>query len=154
MKKKIKVVLLKDNIKKEKKGSIINVNRGYAFNYLIPNNIAEIATKNKIKHASMIHNIIQSRKEANKVEIELLKNNIQQISNISIYKKQGENNYIFGKITEKEILRWIIKNTELRVTDTQIDNANKATVGIEIIKVKINNKTAVNLPTHIIPINI
>jgi len=115
MKKKIKIILLKDNTKKEKKGSIINVTRGYAFNYLIPNHIAEIATKNKMKHIQMIQNIVENRQKENEDEIKLLKHNIDTIKNLSFYKRQGENNYIFGNITEKEILKWFNKHTNLEI---------------------------------------
>ncbi len=154
MKKKIKIVLLKDNAKKEKKGSIISVNRGYAFNYLIPNKIAEIATKNRIKHTNMIQNIIQSKKTADKLGVKLLKDNIEQINHISIYKKQGENNYMFGNITEKEILKWITKNTNLQITKTKIENTNKVVAGIEFIKLEVDKKITLTLPIHVVPINI
>ncbi len=154
MKKKIKIILLKDNRKKEKKGSIINVARGYAFNYLIPNEIGEIATKNKIKHIQMIENIIKNKEKENEFEIKLLKNNIEKIQNISIYKRQGENNYIFGNITEKEILKWLKRYTDLAIKKIKLDNLNNKIIGISMTKIEIDKKININLPIYIIPINI
>ena len=154
MKKKIKIILLKDKTKKEKKGSIINVARGYAFNYLIPNNIGEIATKNKIKHLKMIQNIIKDKRRENETEMQMLKNNIEKVKQISIYKRKGENNYIFGNITEKDVIRWFNKYTNLKIKKIKIQNFKNKIIGIGKIEVEIDKKISINIPIYIAPINI
>nr|YP_010851104.1 ribosomal protein L9 [Aphanocladia stichidiosa]WGH14001.1 ribosomal protein L9 [Aphanocladia stichidiosa] len=154
MKKKVDVILINNNLTAGKKGSIINVARGYAFNYLIPNKIAEIATNKKIKHMQMFENIAIQQKETSNIEIKLLKNNIQKIESISIYKKKGENNLIFGSITEKDITKWINKYTNLLISKIQIKTSEINLIGITHIKIQINTKVNVNIPVKIIPTNI
>nr|YP_009398555.1 ribosomal protein L9 [Lophocladia kuetzingii]ARW67741.1 ribosomal protein L9 [Lophocladia kuetzingii] len=61
MKKKINVIITKDKYQQAKKGSIVKVSSGYAFNYLIPNQIAELATKGRIKHTKMFEDIKQKK---------------------------------------------------------------------------------------------
>nr|WGH13804.1 ribosomal protein L9 [Lophurella pseudocorticata] len=154
MKKKVDVILIKNNLTIGKKGLIINVARGYAFNYLIPNKIAEIATNKKIKHIHMFENIAIQQKETNNIEIKLLKNNIQKIDSISIYKKKGENNLIFGSITEKDITKWINKYTNLLISKIQIKTLDIKLIGITDIKIQINPKVNISIPLKIIPTNI
>nr|WGH12817.1 ribosomal protein L9 [Echinothamnion sp.] len=151
MKKKVDVIMIK---KSEKKGSIINVARGYAFNYLIPNKIAEIATSKKIKQIHMFKNIAIKKQEANEVKTQFLRNNIEKINRISIYKKTGENNSIFGSITEKDIIKWINKYTNLLTNKIHIDNLEIKRVGITKIKIQINPKTSINISLTITPTNI
>ena len=79
MVKKIDVILTKNHSNGEKKGNIINVSSGYAFNYLIPNQIAEIATEKKIKHIKMFEEIEKKQKVANEVEVNLVKEKIEKI---------------------------------------------------------------------------
>nr|YP_010851499.1 ribosomal protein L9 [Echinothamnion hookeri]WGH14396.1 ribosomal protein L9 [Echinothamnion hookeri] len=154
MKKKVDVILIQNNLTKGKKGSVINVSRGYAFNYLIPNKIAEIATNKKIKHIQMFENIAIKQKETSNIEIKLLRNNIQKIDNISIYKKKGENNLIFGSITEKDIIKWINKYTNLLINKIQIQTLEIKLIGVTKIKIQINPKVNINIPLKIIPTNI
>nr|YP_010619742.1 Ribosomal protein L9 [Tayloriella tenebrosa]WAX03755.1 Ribosomal protein L9 [Tayloriella tenebrosa] len=154
MKKKVDVILLKDNLKQGKKGSIINTTRGYAFNYLIPSKIAEIATSKKVKHIQMFENMKIKQREANENENRLLQGNIEKIKKISIYKKKGENNLIFGSVTEKEIVKWINKYTDLSINKIQITTVETKLTGIRNIKLQINPKVSINIPINIIPTNI
>nr|YP_010619937.1 Ribosomal protein L9 [Symphyocladia marchantioides]WAX03950.1 Ribosomal protein L9 [Symphyocladia marchantioides] len=154
MKKKVNVIFIKDNLKQGKKGVLINVARGYAFNYLIPGKIAEIATPKKIKHIQMFAKIKIQQKEANQIETQLMQNNIKKINKISVYKKRGENNLIFGSVTEKEIIKWINKHTSLSINKIKIQVVDTKLIGIEDIKIQINPKIQVNIPVYIIPTNI
>nr|ARW60688.1 ribosomal protein L9 [Polysiphonia sp.] len=154
MKKKVNIILLKNNIEKYKQGTIISVARGYAFNYLIPNKIAEIATSKKIKHINMFQDLKIKEKKANEIEITLLKNSIEIIKRISIYKKKGDHNSIFGSVTEKDIIQWIDKYTNLKINKTQIKILDTKLIGMGYVKIQINHKIIINLKLHIIPTNI
>nr|ARW68381.1 ribosomal protein L9 [Chondria sp. (in: red algae)] len=147
MGKKVKVVIKTSKFKEQKKGNIINVSPGYAFNYLIPNNIAEIATAKKIKHFNMFAKIEEQQKKINLIENKRIENKIIKIAKITVYKKQGENNLIFGSIKEKDINDWIKKYININLEKKQIilDNINK--VGINLIKIQI--KTGIELPIKV-----
>nr|YP_009393401.1 ribosomal protein L9 [Symphyocladiella dendroidea]ARW61963.1 ribosomal protein L9 [Symphyocladiella dendroidea] len=154
MKKKVDVILIKDDLKQGKKGVLVHVTRGYAFNYLIPSKIAEIATPKKIKQIQMFENIKIQQIEANQIETQLLQNNIEKINKISIYKKRGENNLIFGSVTEKEIIKWIKQYTNLSINKIKIQTVDTKSIGIKDIKININTKIQINIPIYIIPTNI
>nr|WGH13012.1 ribosomal protein L9 [Echinothamnion sp.] len=154
MKKKVDVILIKNDLQKGKQGSIINVTRGYAFNYLIPNKMAEIATKAKIKHINMFKNIKTKKQEDNQIETTLLKNKIEKINSITIYKKTGENGLIFGSITEKEIIQWINNYTSILINKIQIKNLEAKLIGIKNITIQINPKVKISISLKIVPTNI
>nr|YP_009398334.1 ribosomal protein L9 [Thaumatella adunca]ARW67520.1 ribosomal protein L9 [Thaumatella adunca] len=154
MTRKINVILIKDNHKKGNKGNIINVSCGYAFNYLIPNKIAELATTKKIKHIKMFEEIKRKNKEANDMANKLVKEKIDNIKKISIYKKKGENNFIFGTITEKDIINWLEKNTTLKINKNQIKIPEIKEIGINYIEIQITSKITSQVILNIIPINI
>nr|ARW60282.1 ribosomal protein L9 [Laurencieae sp.] len=154
MKKKIQIIIKKSHFKQQKKGAIIEVLAGYAFNYLIPNGIAEIATKNRIKHYQMFSAIERETQEANSIVTQKIKNIIEQIPQITIYKKLGDNNLIFGSIKEKEIVNWIYKYTNLKVEKKQIKINNINQIGINFIEIQIKQDIIIRTKLYTIPSSI
>nr|YP_009654450.1 ribosomal protein L9 [Pleurostichidium falkenbergii]QCH39737.1 ribosomal protein L9 [Pleurostichidium falkenbergii] len=154
MKKKVSVILKQDNKRKRETQCIVNVARGYAFNYLIPNELAELATAKKVQHIKMFESIKTKKKEQNEIELQLIDNNIKKIKKISIYKKGGENNSIFGSITEKDIVKWISKYTNLFIHKLKLEILETKFTGIKYVKIQVHNKNTINIPLYIIPTNI
>lgn len=156
MNKKISVLVINNNsdLKNIQKGSIITVSRGYALNYLIPKQIAQIITKGKIKHIQMLSEINKEKQKANISYQELLKRNINKIKKISLYKKKGENQLIFGSITEKDISRSINKYNKINITKFKITFKETKLLGITSIEYNQDTSVKIQIPLHVIPINI
>jgi large subunit ribosomal protein L9 len=115
----VKVILLKDVKKLGKKGDIKNVADGYAKNYLIPNNIAEIATEAKIKEKKNIQKLKEKKKEQ---EIEKLKDIIKQINDkaFTVKVKAGESGKLFGSLTSDKIASVIKDKTGVIIDKRKI----------------------------------
>ncbi len=154
MKKNITVIIKNNNSKLGKRGEQLKVAPGYAFNYLIPNDLVEIATKGKIKHLNMFLDIEKQKKQNLKVKILKLKNYIEQIKKINIKKITGDNNQIFGSINEKEIINTIFNKTGYRLEKKQISIPDIKTTGIFTIIISLFDKETCNLMIQIIPKNI
>nr|QCI04667.1 ribosomal protein L9 [Apoglossum ruscifolium] len=154
MKKRIKIILKKDSSNIGKKDKIINVKRGYALNYLIPNEIAEIATKNKIKHVEMFKLIKDKKLEKYKIQEEKLEKQLNIIKKISLNKKMGENYNIFGSINEKEIIEKIFICTSIKLDKKQITIPTIKQIGIFNIEINLFHNKKYNLQLNIIPANI
>ena len=137
MKKKVQVIIKVDKFQEQKKGTIINVSRGYAFNYLIPKGIAETITSNKIKHFEMFLTLEKQKQEANSIAIENIKNKIAKVSKITLYRKKGEHKLIFGSIKEKDIINWLEKHTNIKLEKKQINLDNINTIGIYLSLIHI-----------------
>nr|YP_009397318.1 ribosomal protein L9 [Thuretia quercifolia]ARW66504.1 ribosomal protein L9 [Thuretia quercifolia] len=154
MRKKIKIILKEDYLNIGKKNTIDNVSKGYAFNFLIPNNIAEIATKNKIKHLKMFDSIKQKQIEDNKTRAEKLQKTFILIKKINLLKKAGENKLIFGSINEKEVINIILKQTNIKLDKKQIKIPSIKQIGVFSIEINLFYSIYCKLKLNIIPANI
>ena len=154
MKKKIKVLITSNNIHKAEQGSITNVTRGYAFNYLIPNKYAEIPSKRKLKHIQMFNEIKNQKNKVQETKLYMLEKKIGQVEKISIYRKIGENFLIFGSITERDINQWVSSNTNLKLHKNRITLEENKSAGKREIYIEIKQNKNIILQMNIIPINI
>lgn len=154
MKKKINVIVQTDKLNNLQKGAITNVARGYAFNYLIPNQMAEVATQGKIKQIEMFRAISNKQKEAKSMNELRTENNLKKIRKICIYKKKGERNLIFGSVTEKDIKNWINKYSNLDTKNLQIKLYENKQIGNGNVEIIISSKISTNIQLQLMPINI
>ena len=104
----MKVILLQTNEHLGEIGEIVNVKSGYARNFLIPNKIATIATKENITYyTKWIEN--QKIKEAKSREnIQLLAKQLDKMT-LKFSLKAGENDKLFGSVTSQMISEEIEK---------------------------------------------
>ena len=154
MNKKIKIILKKDYKNIGKKNNIIYVKKGYALNYLVPNKIAEIATEKIVKHFKIIESIEKQKIENTKIEIEKLQKQINLIDKIIIYKKVGDNQYIFGSVTEKEIIEKITEYTGIELEKKYIHLENIKTTGVFYLDINLAYQKFCKIAIHLLPINI
>nr|YP_010903751.1 ribosomal protein L9 [Hypnea wynnei]WCH56603.1 ribosomal protein L9 [Hypnea wynnei] len=150
MNKKI-TMIIKDEKDKHQEKKIINVARGYAFNYLIPKNIAEIATPGKLKHLNMLKVKQKQKLKINTDKASLTLKHLETINKITIKKKHGSKMQIFGQINEKEILKKIFEYTGYNLNKKQIDIPSIKTIGQYQIKIKLLNNIKTNFLLNIIP---
>ncbi|MCX6737307.1 MAG: 50S ribosomal protein L9, partial [Candidatus Parcubacteria bacterium] len=77
----MKVIFLKNVPGKARLGDIKEVPTGYANNYLLPNNLAAVATPNTLKEASLK---LERQKESGVKEMVELKETAEKIKNITL----------------------------------------------------------------------
>nr|YP_009392765.1 ribosomal protein L9 [Bostrychia tenella]ARW61327.1 ribosomal protein L9 [Bostrychia tenella] len=153
MKKKISIILIKDYLNIGNKGDIAEVRAGYAFNYLVPYKIAEITTENKVKHLQMIDQITSNHIKANEITKNRIKQKLENLQKISIYRKKGKNNYIFGQVTEKDISIYVLKYAGIKLDKKQIKIPNIKQLGAFTTQIKLSNNINLNLKLNILPVN-
>ncbi len=103
-------VILTTNIKKLGSiGDIVSVKDGYARNFLFPNNMALRNNKKNLEHYENIKEEMAEKELSKKQEAEKL---IELISNIKIeFKKEAdEKNQLYGSISKKEIIDYLLLN--------------------------------------------
>ena len=133
----MKVILLEDVKALGKKGQIVNVNDGYARNFILPKKLGlEATNKNlndlKLKKANEEKVAQEILKEAQELAKKLAEGKVE----LSI--KVGEGGRTFGSVSSKEIAA-----------------AVKEQMGYEIDKKKIQVKDAIKtLGTHIVPVKL
>ena len=98
----MKVVLLADVKNKGKKGDIINVNDGYAMNFLIPKGLAVAASAAAVNETNQKKAAEIARRERELAAAQAAAEKLQ-MATITIYVKCGESGKLFGSVTSKEI---------------------------------------------------
>jgi len=98
----MEVILIEDIPSLGKRGKIVKVADGYARNYLIPRNLALPATKQNIQKIQEQQKIIKIKEIKEKSDAEELAKQLAALS-LTISKKAGENDLLFGTVTNADI---------------------------------------------------
>ncbi len=96
-------VILRENIEGlGKRGDVVKVKDGYARNYLIPRKLAVAVTPGNMKQIELEKKswAIKHQKEVEAANA--IKDMIEKIT-ITVTKKAGENNQLFGSVTAQDI---------------------------------------------------
>lgn len=145
-------IIIKNNHNKlGQQGSIVKVASGYAFNYLIPNDIAELATKGKLKHTKMLESIKGKKLAEAKIDASKIQKELEKISKISINKTVGENQQIFGRINEKDIMNKIFNYTGQKLEKKQVFVPDIKKLGIYEINIQIFNDIEIHIKLQVLP---
>lgn len=110
----MKVILKQDFKKLGKKNEIIEVNDGYARNFLIPKGIAVEATTAAINEAKTQQKALEHRKEMEFAEAKALAEKISAVT-VVVTSKSGANGKLFGSITSKDIVDNLKKQHKISI---------------------------------------
>jgi large subunit ribosomal protein L9 len=92
-------VILKQDVKGQgKKGDIVNVNNGYARNFLIPRGLAEEANADALNSAVLKKQAQDFHKEEEKKQAQKSKLELEKLT-VVLKVKCGENGKVFGSVT-------------------------------------------------------
>ena len=99
----MKVILLKDVKGTGKKGAIVEVNDGYARNFLIKKGLAQEGTQQNIYVAEQRKKAVEAKIAAERAEAREIANKLKDIT-VKVSAKCGENNgKMFGSVTSEMI---------------------------------------------------
>jgi len=98
----MEVILLQDVENLGDKGSLANVSRGYARNYLIPRNMVEVATPGKITEFRRREEERKAREARMAVQAEEYTATLNKTV-ITLVAKAGEGDRLFGSITSADV---------------------------------------------------
>lgn len=151
MKKSILVIVKEDKRAEDPRTRIKAVSAGYAFNYLIPKKMAEIATKGKIKHINMLYNMTSKKRDSMYSEKIKTKNKVENIGSIRIRRKCSTNQLIFGRISIQDIAKQIFQLTGEKIDRKHITVTDRKKLGKCIVDIKIGDSIKSSISLHIIP---
>jgi large subunit ribosomal protein L9 len=107
-----------DNLGKEH--DLLDVKRGYALNYLLPQGLAVLATSSEVRRANTAKIKMEealSKKKEDLLEL-VSKINDQQIT---ISKKASKNGKLFGSVTEKDIATAVNEQLDILIDDKMVE---------------------------------
>ena len=94
----MKVILLTELKGKGGEGDVVEVARGFANNYLLPNKMAVLATKGNLKQLEQRRANIAKREEKRIADAEATKAQLEAAT-IKVAAKVGEEGQLFGSVT-------------------------------------------------------
>ena len=145
----MKVVLREDIEKLGRRGETVKVAPGYGRNYLLPKKLAYPATPGNLK-------VIQHEKRAKDVRDAKVRNDFEALSRIissqsvTIAKKVGENDALFGSVTAQEIADILAhKNIEVDKRRIALDEPIKS-LGTHIVAIKLHKDVTAQLTVEVV----
>lgn len=133
----MKVILLKDVKALGKKDDVVNVNDGYARNYLLAQKIAVEANASNMKLLNDKKEAKQYKKDNEKADAEKLVKELEKME-LEFKIKAGSNGKVFGSVTSKDISDAFMNKYNLDIDKKKILlNDPIKMVGIKNVDVKL-----------------
>ena len=142
----MQVILKKDVQNLGEAGELVNVKDGYARNFLIPKNFAEIATEGALKNREQ--NIARIKAKQEKLHQEALAKaaEIEKLGQIELSAKAGESGKLFGTITTKKLCEELKEKANIEVDRKTVSlNAPINKVGEFTMLIKLTSKVKTEL---------
>jgi len=122
-----------------KMGEVVKVSPGYARNYLLPAGKAVMADRSNKKALEHQLKLIEAKRMKELATLEDMSQKIESIS-ITIPKKVGENDRLFGSVTTIEIVE-ALKNEKINITKDQVQTEEPIRKkGVFNIPIRLNEK--------------
>lgn len=138
MAKRVQVVLTQDIRKLGRDGDLVEVAPGYARNYLLPQGMADFATPGVLKQVEFRRAKEQERLAAEKEAAEKQKVALATIGRFTIKKQLGEDEAIFGTVTNADVADVIKDLASIEVDRRNIEVPEISKLGNYTIQVKLH----------------
>ena len=142
----MQVILKKDVQNIGEAGDLVNVKDGYARNFLIPKNFAEIATEGALKNREQNLARIQAKQEKLHQEALAKAAEIEKLGQIELSAKAGESGKLFGTITTKKLCEELKEKANIEVDKKTVSlNAPINKIGEFTMLIKLTSKVKTEL---------
>nr|WP_317377174.1 50S ribosomal protein L9 [uncultured Faecalimonas sp.] len=146
----MKVILLEDVKALGKKGEIVNVNDGYARNFILPKKLGLEATGKNLNDLKLQK---ANEEKVAKEQLEAAKALAEKIEagKVTLQIKVGEGGRTFGSVSSKEVAHAVKEQMgyDIDKKKIQLKDAIK-TLGTHIVQVKLHTKVTADLKVVVI----
>ena len=147
----MKVILTQDVKGIGKKDQILEVNDGYARNFLIPKKLGVQASTANLALLKSKQDSRDFKKQEEKKEAEQIKEKLEKIR-LDIKVKSGENGKIFGGVTSKEISDVLKDKYSINIDKKKIElKETIKIVGITTVDIKLFEGIIGKVKVNVIP---
>ena len=147
----MKLILNKDIQKLGRKGDIVDVAKGYARNYLIPKNLAIVATDSNISIAQKMQEKREEAIEENKELADSIKLALAD-AHLVLPQTSTDEGTLYASVSTLEIVEVIEKFSGFRLEEKQIVAENQVKeIGLHNIKIKLSEDVDFEVILEVIP---
>lgn len=101
-------------------GDVVEVKDGYARNYLIPRDLAQMATPGALKEWEQKRAVIEKKEAQERAEFEAIAEKINE-KEVTVEAKAGEEGKLYGSVTSKEVASAIKDQLGIEVDRKKIE---------------------------------
>ena len=142
----MQVILKKEVQNIGEAGDLVNVKDGYARNFLIPKNYAEVATEGALKNREQNLARLQAKQEKLHQEALAKAEQIEKLGSIELSAKAGESGKLFGTITTKKLCEELKEKAGIEVDRKTVSlNAPINRIGEFTMLIKLTSKVKTEL---------
>ncbi len=146
----MQVILKKDVQNLGEAGDIVSVKDGYARNFLLPQNSAEIATKGALENREKNIARIKAKQEKLNAEAQEKAQKLEAFGKLELSAKAGESGKLFGTITTKKLAEEISSKAGVEVDRKSITLSSPINkVGDYKMTIKLTSKVKCELAVSV-----
>jgi large subunit ribosomal protein L9 len=146
----MQVILKKDVQNLGEAGDIVSVKDGYARNFLLPQNSAEIATKGALENREKNIARIKAKQEKLNAEAQEKAQKLEAFGKLELSAKAGESGKLFGTITTKKLAEEISSKAGVEVDRKSITLSSQINkVGDYKMIIKLTSKVKCELAVSV-----
>lgn len=145
-------VILKENVDNLGYiGDVIEVNKGYARNYLFPRGLAIEHSSGNLKSMEHLKKKEWEKRNRELLEAKELADKLNQL-NIVFKAKVGKDGRLFGSITNKDIAQYLADNYQIEIDRKKIEyNETMKKIGDYPVTIRLHKEVAARLNVIIAP---
>lgn len=142
----MQVILKKDVQNLGEAGDLVNVKDGYARNFLLPQNVAEVATDGALQNREQNLARIKAKQEKLHKDALEIAEKIEKFGELKLSAKAGESGKLFGTITTKKLAEELQAQSGIEVDRKNVTlNAPINKVGDYTMLIKLTSKVKTEL---------
>ncbi len=146
----MQVILKKDVQNLGEAGDLVNVKDGYARNFLLPQNVAEVATEGALQNREQNLARIKAKQEKLHKEALELAEKIEKFGELKLSAKAGESGKLFGTITTKKLTEELQAQAGIEVDRKNVSlNAPINKIGEYTMLIKLTSKVKTELKVSV-----
>lgn len=152
MVKRVQLVLNQDVSKLGRSGDLVEVAPGYARNYLLPRGLAVHTTPGILKQVERRREAERQRLLELKKEAEAQKAALEKAGRLAISKQVGENEAIFGTVTNQDVAEAIQSASGLEVDRRGITVPDIHKLGTYKVEIKLHPEVSASVDIQVVPL--
>jgi len=142
----MQVILKKDVQNLGEAGDLVNVKDGYARNFLLPQNVAEVATEGALQNREQNLARIKAKQEKLHKEALEVAEKIEKFGELKLSAKAGESGKLFGTVTTKKLAEELQAQSGIEVDKKNVSlNAPINKIGEYTMLIKLTSKVKTEL---------
>lgn len=152
MAKRVQLVLSQDVSKLGRSGDLVEVAPGYARNYLLPRGLAVHTTPGILKQVERRREAERQRLLELKKEAEAQKAALEKTARLSISKQVGENDAIFGTVTNQDVADAIQSAAGVELDRRTISVPEIHNLGSYKVEIKLHPEVSATIDIQVVPL--